>query len=696
MPPYEPPTNRPGERQLALARASREILQRRLGDVVRICAAHSPTAAVAFEREVGEAHDELLATHSDDDFGQASELTASRLTLMGDEDLELDIRIRNIGSRLREAAGRALSRCQARYLTLLGWSASNAGDEPLGPEVICLGLWALCREAARGLDEALPLLDRIEQRLLQQLPLIYGEVDDFLASQGVEAAPAERRQKADTGAATAPLPRSNASHRQASSLALQDFVRQQTAGTPTAGSAPFVGDGSPPAGSPTLDTAALFMLQHLLARLTALEACTPAADGTTTRAAGTVVPRSQDLDLPAGRPEAVTIDTLALIFEAMFESDELPDAIRAALGSLQIPLLKVAIVDPALLADETHPARLLLNRLGHAALGLPRDAPSAHPLCARLVRLAATARAALGRQPIDLGAPLADLAALIDERERTIRAAAEPYVQMVRTHESRRYASQLAATWLRTSLARTRSSEIAAFLEAYWLRVMISAGADGGPSGERWQQHSRTADDLIWSVLPKQGPDERKRLAGMASSLLKRIAEGLDGIGISAAERKPFLDQLFDLQTAALRNQPAAAPAAALTPGAPSTSRSGEGINNAAGKKAQRLEHDGRQVRYLGGATSERTLQTSAEASWQVGEWLRFSLSDAAPPCGLCCWQDPAGATALLLNPEWRWAVAAHRSFIDRQIAIGEARIVSRIGLFDAAAERALRRLSGG
>jgi len=696
MPAHEPPTQRPGDRQLALARASREIFQRRLGDVVRICAAHSPAAAVAFEREVGEAHDQLLSTHSDDDFGQTSELTASRLTLMGDEDLELDIRIRNVGSRLREVGGRSLFRCQARYLTLLGWSASNEGDEPLGPEVICLGLWALCREAARGLEEALTLIDRIEQRLLQQLPLIYGEIDDFLASQGVEAAPAVRRQHAETGTATAAPPPGPTSHGQTSSSALQDFVRQQTAGTPTASSAAMAGDGSLQAGNPALDAAAIFMLQHLLTRLTALEARTPLADSTGSSAAGTSAPRSRDLDLPAGRPEAVTIDTMALIFEAMCESDELPDAIRAALGSLQIPLLKVAILDPALLASETHPARLLLNRLGHAALGLPRSAPSGHPLCARLCRLAAAARTALGRQPVDLSAPLADLAALIDERERTIRAAAEPCVQMVRTHENRRYASQLAATWLRTSLARTRSAEIAAFLETYWLPVMTSAGADGGANGERWQRHSRTADDLIWSVLPKQGPDERKRLAGMASSLLKRIADGLDEIGTTAAERRPFLDRLFDLQTAALRNQPAAPPAAAATPGEQLTGRSGRELTDASGNGAQLLKHDGRQVRYLGSTNSERTAQGSAATSWQVGEWLRFSLPDAAPLCGLCCWQDPAGATALLFNPDWNWAVAAHRSFFDRQFAAGQANVASRIGLFDAAAERALRRLRGG
>lgn len=88
-------------------------------------------------------------------------------------------------------------------------------------------------------------------------------------------------------------------------------------------------------------------------------------------------------------------------------------------------------------------------------------------------------------------------------------------------------------------------------------------------------------------------------------------------------------------------------------------------------------------------------MQAAAAADWRVGEWLRFRLPDATPLCGLCCSQDPAGATVLLFNPDWSYAVATHRSFLGRQIATGEAQIASRVGLFDAAAERALRRLSG-
>jgi hypothetical protein len=133
---------------------------------------------------------------------------------------------------------------------------------------------------------------------------------------------------------------------------------------------------------------------------------------------------------------------------------------------------------------------------------------------------------------------LAELDTLIRARDQAVRQAAGTACTTVLEHENRQYSTLLADNWLRVSRARTRSPEIASFLEQYWWRVMIAAAADGGIQGERWQQDSNTADELIWSVLPKHTADERKRLAGLASSLLGRIGAGLDSQSVSRLREK--------------------------------------------------------------------------------------------------------------------------------------------------------------
>jgi hypothetical protein len=673
---------------LPVLRASKALFLTRLTEIVKRCAFATAPAFEAFAREVGEAHDQAASASTRDDFEQTSQLTASRLTLMGDDDLELDIRIGEIGSRLRETAGRDLWRSQSRYMTLLSRPAMNEDSNPLGPEVICLGLWALCKACGGSHEQRHAMLDWLERALGQQLPALYRDLDQLLAGYGIEpvqgaSAPVVTPVAAAVGSAENQAAPGNALS------TLQQAVRRlgnEQTGAPV----DFIGDGGGRSGNATLDAAAMVMLNHLLDRLTALESRSahPAID---TGAAELPAPAplcaltSKDLDLPLGKPEAIAIDTMALIFESIFDSSDLPDTIKAAIGRLQIPLLKLAIVDPTLFANDEHPARLLINRMARAAVGLPRNTGWEHPICQRIGRLTAAARIALDTRGAPLDAHLADLNTLIRERDQSIRRASENSIQMVVKHENRQYAEQLAATWLRGRLARTRSPEVASFLEKYWLRVMVAAVLEDGAAGKRWQESSTTGDELIWSVQPKQSAEERKRLASLASSLVRRIGAGLDAIGVPAAERSPFLNALFDLQTAALRSQ-------APTPPSPGTAAdSPRAIVSGASPAAPRvLEHDGWRVHYLGRPSDTRSPHTLAVANWQVGDWLRFRMANTEPLCGLGCWQNPSSGTVLFFNPDWPYAVAMSAATVDQQIRSGRAQLVSRVAIFDAAAERAL------
>lgn len=670
--------------RFAILCASKELFQRRLTDIIRQCGVRVPAVLAAFDQEVGAAHDELAsASDSDQDPDQLTNLTASRLTLMSEEDLELDIRINALITRLRETGGRNLWRCQSRYMTLLSRPAMSETINPVGPEAIGLGLWAICRHAGGGLEPTLALLDRLEQGLCQQISGLYGEIDGLLAGHGIGPAPTGQNPSGGTDPRTGRAPSGDTLPANANALsALQQAVTQELdADRSTVLQFAHHTAGS---GSPTLDAAAQIMLNHLSERLTALEnrSVSASLDGTPAESPlGTL--RAKDLDVPLGRHEAVAFDTLALIFEALFDSDDLSDAIKEAIGRLQIPLLKVSIIDPALLANAQHPARLLINRMARAGVGLPPG--SNHPVCQRIRQLTASARLML-EQNGSLDPQLAELDTLIRQRDHAIREAVGTHVQTVLEHENRQYAMLLADHWLRLMRARTGSPEIASFLEQYWWRVMIAAAAEDGTQGKRWQEDSNTADELIWSVLPKQTAEERKRLAGLASSLLGRISAGLDVIGVPVSERKPFLDTLFDLQTTALRNQTPTAPLRA----APALERQpGAEASNPIAEIILRERH-GQPIHYLPDPVDSKAPQGIPAGRSPVGDWLRFVVSSQESSCGLCCWQSPASGRVLLFNPEWGYAVAMPYTTLDQQIRSGHARIVSRIAVFDAAAERAL------
>ncbi len=74
-----------------------------------------------------------------------------------------------------------------------------------------------------------------------------------------------------------------------------------------------------------------------------------------------------------GEQEQQVIDVILMLFNQVLDDPNLPDALRALIGRLQIPVLKAAIADSAFLNNQNHPARRLLNELAEASVGWRDD-----------------------------------------------------------------------------------------------------------------------------------------------------------------------------------------------------------------------------------------------------------------------------------------------------------------------------------
>ena len=53
--------------------------------------------------------------------------------------------------------------------------------------------------------------------------------------------------------------------------------------------------------------------------------------------------------------ESMTIEMVAMLFDFVFETRDLPDGIKALLARLQMPVLKAAMLDGAFFAKKQHP-----------------------------------------------------------------------------------------------------------------------------------------------------------------------------------------------------------------------------------------------------------------------------------------------------------------------------------------------------
>ena len=62
--------------------------------------------------------------------------------------------------------------------------------------------------------------------------------------------------------------------------------------------------------------------------------------------------RGTSLASGLGHIDSVTLDIVALLFDQIFAYDEIPPLMKGLIGQLQIPMLKVAILDNELLLQE--------------------------------------------------------------------------------------------------------------------------------------------------------------------------------------------------------------------------------------------------------------------------------------------------------------------------------------------------------
>jgi hypothetical protein len=381
----------------------------------------------------------------------------------------------------------------------------------------------------------------------------------------------------------------------------------------------------------------------------------------------------------------LAIDTLARIFEAIFDNPELPDALKAVISSLQITMLKLAMQDAGFFSNTAHPARQLLDRMGVAVLGLPSDVPARHPVCARLFEIASQLRSNFSGDLAVVDAALTQVDTLIDERHAGIVSASEAYLPLLKQLDRRDQAAIQSRRVLDKIFERDMPGPIREFLDRTWRRLLQLVWLEQGPDSSEWQNQQTVIDELLWTFEPKADGEERKALAKRLPEILKRLKAGMDRLTVPAAEQAAFLDACFSLQTRALRA------ASGNSETAETKTLEAGGLRSSSGAPVAGEIASGtlvlRTLDFVGAhAAPARALPC------KPGDWLEIRLDEENTGIAHLCSFSPVSQRALLFNPDFGLALAIHPLILDKQLREGTASVCSSLSLFEAAADRALRR----
>lgn len=247
--------------------------------------------------------------------------------------------------------------------------------------------------------------------------------------------------------------------------------------------------------------------------------------------------------------QQMVLDMVALLFDGLFTDSAVPVSARLQIARLQIPFLRLALRDRAVLARRSHLGRRFFDQLIAVTRGWqePPTAPQQELLGALID--------SVGEACMD------DHRAFAAAAERglaDLRTLSLPSPDPAQTAQSHRKA--LAAR-VEKELAERRHQvgrlpdPVDAFLRSHWKQYLVDCLERHGADASPWQQALATLDALLWSLGPKEG-SAQQRLAELRPRMLRRLRQGMDQVGVSMFEQEAFLDTLDAILDRAQAGQP--------------------------------------------------------------------------------------------------------------------------------------------
>jgi len=674
------------------------------------------------------------------------------LSLIDEKELEESLAIEGLVGKAKERFRTPLYALTQRYQRIGGGAIIDEDTHPLAPDVICHAF----RDAFEGIGLHLPikliLYKLFEQHTLKELGVLYEGVNVLLMDTGIlpqlkGAAPVRTNSGGDTAATAVatpgralPLSPSAASHtapgegRADVYQTLQHLMNLKKFGAPPSqdvqgGELPFgdtvgsvaggYGAGYFPVAGPPLPAAdlvqGLSLLQHL-----------PPPDPQT-GASGIAYIKSTLLqqlgDAAAGKAidpvHDNTIDVIGMIFEFILDEPSIPEIVKRLLNQLQIPILKVAIVDKEFFTHKQHPARRLLNTLGHASIGWNDKDEATQQR--RYEKMEYVVERVLKEYQTDPGifAELLDvftvfLAGEGDEELPDDKFTASAAEDQAASPEQRAFE----AIELRLDEVELPRN-VRDFLRSTWQRVMLQVAAQEGIEGETWKRRYQTLEDLLWSMEPKKTREDQRRMVALLPRLLGALQDGMRSLDCSQAEIDEVLNGLQPIHMACLRGE--APPAGVVPPAtresAPASQEVTALIRSLQQDMASNASADDAA---LGGADDfELKLNESFGDGVGVDDALGFDeetiddeFSEQARNLALGTWLEfVQGSKGRRAKLGWKSAVLGQYVFVDRRYKVvaektlhelaadlreGRVHVVTNIGMFDRALDKVLNGLMAG
>lgn len=267
------------------------------------------------------------------------------------------------------------------------------------------------------------------------------------------------------------------------------------------------------------------------------------------------------------------INLVSMMFEFILDDRNLAAPMKALIGRLQIPMVKVAIADKTFFSKGGHPARRLLNEMAMACLGWQESSEENQRKDGLFNKMEETVRAILTEFDTDMSIferLLVEFRSFLDKEKRRAQILEQRTIDAEDGKaKSERARAQVDAELNRICSGKDIPPAVMKLLREAWANVMFITSLKQGVESDEWRSCSTTAQQLVWSVTAAMDKDNRQGLLKLVPELLQKLRTGLESISFSPFETTNLFKQLEVVHLARLRGEAKPAPE---TPSAPAVS----------------------------------------------------------------------------------------------------------------------------
>ncbi len=483
------------------------------------------------------------------------------LSLVDDEVLEDQIAIDNMISKARPRYEDDLFALRERLREVLHRSDIDPDDNPFDPRALCEGFHQACALLDTEIEVKLVLYKLFDKLVMGNLGPFYDRMNDDFASKGILPDMHASRERINHSVNR--VKRHSTNPQVPDHAVLPDekpdeqpggdnlLAMMQQALHPGAADAPMVTAGLQPSGAPGVGVGVLppAVLSALRGLQTApgmempVSLVEPGQMKTQLQQQISVF-REQNRHQVSAADDQI-IDIVSMLFDFFFEDRALPDPIKVLIGRLQIPILKVAILDKGFFNSKKHPARKLLDSISRASLGWSQEAGEEQVLIDEIERIVGFLINEFDQDIAVFEQALSEFEEFLNTEKQRVVGRLEQIERIEQEREQRLENAREASDQLISKLIEgvDLSPDLRDFLVNTWNRALIYTWMSKGPDSNHWKNLRRISGTLIWTLIPKDNEKDRKKLLGTLPPLLRALNQAMDLIQAPKDER----DRVFQI-----------------------------------------------------------------------------------------------------------------------------------------------------